>query len=468
MEIVIEKVGNTFRQTRIDKINGQKRIRRTNNMKTIANLIIKLPTNPNFVEINNKDLKIVYSNHNTLVLKQYQKNINSQIYETVLNRIVENTPIVKNVKKNNKRLATLAITGCILISTIVGINLKDDSNDNLKKMPSSNSYIASSILEDDVPKKGKTEINYFDYQDNLKPETVFEEPASVELIDENNFTLEERINQTKRTLNNQINNNIDIPISIKINDYTLNKIINFINSEDGKYFFQIADDFGIDPYTFICLMMVESSLNHNDTIPGGIYYNGSGVGICQLETPNGQEITAFNYNTGQSETIYETMSNALDRKTNIKMGVMHYQNVLERYHGNEKLALQSYNFGYGLVDLIIEIYANEKGVSFDNVVDNYQDVGWLKYVKQVSNDPVSFANALDINKYSNHIATINYLKSWQHNTYGNGNYLQDIYSYYLGIYSSNIVSGNIVQTNLTNNEVIKVALTEIKENNHTI
>ena len=208
-------------------------------------------------------------------------------------------------------------------------------------------------------------------------------------------------------------------------------------------------------------MMVESSLNHNDTIPGGIYYNGSGVGICQLETPNGQEITAFNYNTGQSETIYETMSNALDRKTNIKMGVMHYQNVLERYHGNEKLALQSYNFGYGLVDLIIEIYANEKGVSFDNVVDNYQDVGWLKYVKQVSNDPVSFANALDINKYSNHIATINYLKSWQHNTYGNGNYLQDIYSYYLGIYSSNIVSGNIVQTNLTNNEVIKVALTEI-------
>ena len=288
------------------------------------------------------------------------------------------------------------------------------------------------------------------------------------LVDEVNFNLEQRILQTKQILNNQIANNNNIPLATRMDEYTINKIVGFINSEDGKYTFQIAEDFGIDPYTFVCLMMGESSLNHEATIPGGAYYNGFGVGICQLESPSGQQITAFNYSTNQNETIYETMENAIDKKTNIKMGIMRYQNVLQRYHGNEKLALQSHNFGYGLVDLIVQIYADEKGVSFDEVVNNLEDTGWLKYVKIASEDPIGFANRLDANKYNNYSATIEYLKNWQYGTYGNGNYLNSLYGYYLGIYSSNIVDGNVIQTNLTNNEVTKAALSDVLENNHII
>ena len=155
------------------------------------------------------------------------------------------------------------------------------------------------------------------------------------------------------------------------------------------------------------------------------------------------------------------MENALDKKTNIKMGIMRYQNVLERYHGNERLALQSYNFGYGLVDLIIQIYADEKGITYDEVVDNFNDTGWLKYVKLASEDPVGFANNLDANKYSNYGATIEYLKNWQYGTYGNGNYLNNLYSYYLGIYSSNIVDGKILQTNLLTDETVRYTLENV-------
>ena len=147
---------------------------------------------------------------------------------------------------------------------------------------------------------------------------------------------------------------------------------------------------------------------------------------------------------------------------------MRYQNMLERYHGNEKLALQSYNFGHGLVDLIIQIYADEKGISFDDVVNNYEDTGWLKYVSQVSNDPIGFANSLDLNKYSNYNATIKYLKNWQYGNYGTSDYLKNLYGYYLGIYSSNIVNGNIVQTNLINNDVIKVSLSSLDNNDHIL
>lgn len=447
MEIVIEKVSNGFRQTIIDKTNGKTRIRRTNSVKKIEELIAKLPSNPRVVEINNDDLKIVYQNHNTLVLKQYQKNLTTAIYESILDGIEEDTPIVKNVKKNNKKLAALALTTVILVSSVAIITSLGDEK-----------------LGDDVIDNSSNQYVYV--EPAVEPKVV--EQTEPELVSQDNFVLENRLSQTQQILNNQIQNNLDIPISTKMTDYAINKVVKFINSDDGKYTFEVALDFGIDPYTFVCLMMGESSLNHEETIPGGKYYNGFGVGICQLETPAGQEITAFNYNTNQNETLYETMENAIDKRTNIKMGIMRYQNVLERYRGNEKLALQSYNFGYGLVDLIVAIYADEKGISFDEVVDNYEDVGWLKYVYQASDDPIGFANSLDINKFSDYSTTIEYLKKWQYGSYGNGKYLENLYGYYLGIYSSNIVDGNVIQTNLTNNDVIKVSLDNVKENDHII
>lgn len=456
MEVVIEKTINGYRQTITDKVHGKTRVRRTNSIRRIESLIANLPTNPHFVEINNNDIKIVYPNRQTLVLKKYQKNLDSRVYERILAGIDEDTPIVKNIKKNNKRLATLALTTVVLASSIIGVTTSLGNDKTVEteflNAPSQYVYVDNSISPDTF--------------ESISPDVV--ESNQPSLVDEVNFNLEQRILQTKQILNNQIANNNNIPLATRMDEYTINKIVGFINSEDGKYTFQIAEDFGIDPYTFVCLMMGESSLDHEATIPGGAYYNGFGVGICQLESPSGQQITAFNYSTNQSETIYETMENAIDKKTNIKMGIMRYQNVLERYHGNEKLALQSHNFGYGLVDLIVQIYANEKGVSFDEIVDNFEDTGWLKYVEQASSDPVGFANSLDINKYSDYSATIEYLKNWQYGGYGNGNYLKSLYGYYLGVYSSNIVDGNIIQTNLTNNEVVTVALTDINENNHII
>ena len=458
MEIVIEKINNGYRQTITDTDKGKMHIRRTNSIRKIESLIADLPRDPLFVEVNNKDIKVFYPNHQTLILKKYQKNLTSQVYLRILKSIDEDTPYIKNVKKNNRKLAVLALTTVVLTSSLIGVaSFGHDKDVDTESLSASSQYVHVEIPV-------TTDISSNDFPEHDIPEVV--ESSQPKLIDEENFDLDQRILQTKQIINHQIVNNDNIPIATRMDEYTINKIVNFINSDDGIYTFQMTKEFGIDPYTFICLMMTESSLDHENSIPGGNNYNGFGVGICQLESPSGQEITAFNYSTNQNETIYETMENAIDKRSNIKMGIMRYQVVLERYHGNEKLALQAHNFGYGLVDLIVQIYADEKGVSFDEIVDNLKDTGWLKYVIQASNDPVGFANSLDINKYSNYSKTIEYLKNWQYGNYGNSDYLKDLYSYYLGIYSSNIVNGNIVQTNLTNNEVIKVSLTDINENDY--
>ena len=302
--------------------------------------------------------------------------------------------------------------------------------------------------------------------DVIEIEEIEQDNSLIEqnFIDEQNYDLIFRLEQSSQLYKGEISNNINIPIGTNLNEYTTNKLVDFINSNSGQYCFDICEQFGIDPYLFVSLMMKESSLNHQDTLPGGQYYNGCAVGICQLETPQGQEITAFNYSTNQEETIYETMDNAIDENCNIKMGIMRFQNVLAKYKGNQYLALQSYNYGQGLVDLIVCVYADEIGSTYDEVVANYNDVNWLKYVEQVHNDPIGFANSIDLNKYPNFKITVDYLKNWSYQTYGDDKYISSTLSYYIGVYGKSIVDGNIVERNNLNNEVNITNLEQVENN----
>ena len=427
MEITISFVNNRFKMETVTK----KTRKRTSNIAKIEDTILNLPVNPLVIKVDKSDARIIYKDGNKLILKDYQKHLDKQLYETIFKGIDDNTPIVKNVRRLNKtKLAALALTSIVFVSTVIPkfqVKMEVEEPSIAYEVPIEKSEIIKSELE----------------KDNF--------------IDESNYDLMTRLEQSKDLLTGKISNNLVLPISNRLSDFTINKIINFINSEDGKYCFEVCNDFGVDPYSYVCLLMGESSLNHNDTIPGGKNYNGFAVGISQLETPNGKEVTAFNYTTNQEETMYETMENALDIRSNMKLGIMDYQNVLNRYHGNERLAFQSYNYGYGLVDLIVAIYADEIGVSYDDVVNNLEDVGWLKYVKEVHNDPIGFASKYE--NYEQYGATIRYLKNWQYGTYGNGDYISDLYSYYIGIYSKNIVNGEVVETNLLDNSVVRTPYT---------
>lgn len=433
MDIIIANVNDGFRLTMVVKNDKNRMIKSTNNMDKIRSLVKSFPSNPKLIEVKGNDLKIIYNKKNAVILKDYKKNLNTKLYKSILDNIDYSTPIVKNVKynqnllylfkklqKNKKRVITFALA--TLVSTaIIGGSLLDK-----EEATNDESAIESLVIDDEQE----------------ETDDIF-----ITLAQDEDFDFEVRVKQATGSA---------------VNQYTLNKIVKFINSDDGNYFLEVAKDFGIDPYIFLSLMIKESSLDHESTIPGGKNYNGFGVGICQLETPSGQQINAFNYSTNTTETIYETMENAIDKRTNIKMGIMRYQNVLEKYQGNENLALQSYNYGQGLIDLIVAIYANEIGSSYDQVVSNFEDTGWMKYVKLAHADPVGFVNSLDQSQYSKFKNTISYLQNWPYGTYGDDNYLAGVKSYYVGIYGQSIVDGKIVQINHLTNEMVKVDKENLK------
>ena len=227
----------------------------------------------------------------------------------------------------------------------------------------------------------------------------------------------------------------------------------------------MCEDYGIDPYLFSALLMQESSLQHYDTLPGGKLYNGYGVGACQLENPNGQKVTGFNHATGKKVTIENTMENACNFESNVEMGIMIFQNTLEKYKGNIYFALQSYNYGKGAVDAIICIYADEIGKSYDEVVNNTNDFGWMKYVQMLHRTPRSFANLINTNKYPELQITADYLKKWSYDTYGDENYICNVLSYYIGIYSKNQLGDNMYEQNLLTGDTV---INPVNNNTHKI
>ena len=75
------------------------------------------------------------------------------------------------------------------------------------------------------------------------------------------------------------------------------------------------------------------------------------------------------------------------------------------------MALQGYNYGTGMMDIAIESYAAELGVTTEQVMENYNDLGWMKYVEDIYYSPQK------------------YVPGWQQATYGDHHYASHVLSY---------------------------------------
>ena len=210
-------------------------------------------------------------------------------------------------------------------------------------------------------------------------------------------------------------------------------VIDFLSSPSGNLIYKYSEQFGVDPNIIAAMAMQETSLNHNECIPGGEFYSGYGVGVMQLESPTGQEVSAYNYETNEIETEYVTMENACNFEKNIKIGCMIFQNSLENNQGNIFLAIQSHNYGQPMLDYIM--YDNY-GDNIDYIKLNYENTDWVAGIKQAHQNPSR------------------YLFDWEGSTYGDGDYIENVlrfmpvdtvkYTYDNNIYKFNLKTKQII------------------------
>lgn len=143
----------------------------------------------------------------------------------------------------------------------------------------------------------------------------------------------------------------------------------------GDTIAKYANDYGIDPIIAIAVATQERGIHSSKKDPGGA------TGLMQIQNSVwvNQEVSAYNFESGKQDRFIVTEDMLGNVESNIKIGCMILQNAMQYMDYNILAGIQCYNMGYGNMSKILNAYANEKGISRDEVLNNKTDTGWLEY-----------------------------------------------------------------------------------------
>lgn len=195
------------------------------------------------------------------------------------------------------------------------------------------------------------------------------------------------------------------------NNKYIDYVYNYMDTSEYELFEESSSIYKVPSQIMVAIGMQEAALNHNECLPNGKYYNGCAIGILQLEQNCNNAVSAYNYMSNFEEDVRYTDEELCNIENNIQVGCMRFQQAIEKYEGNVYVAIQAHNYGQIMMDKALNCAALEKGVEVTELLNDYQDLTWLKYVKDIHNNPKK------------------YLESWKYDTYGSGDYLSKILSY---------------------------------------
>jgi hypothetical protein len=233
-------------------LNIKQRIR---NKKHISDIVENLES-PSSVYIGINDMKLFY-NDCTLILKYYRKNCNRYLFKKVTEKIDHNTKITNILSINNDKLRNMAKNKKIVV---LGLSLT----------------IASATLSASIPNKVEqpayvSEVSIqTDNQSDINQ--VIETTPNIEIVEEEKFNIDDYISLDNRIseieyITNSDNSSV-FNVCSKLSDYTVNRMVSYFEA-NGQYYINAGKKYGIDPYLLLSFAMTETSLLHEETIPGG-------------------------------------------------------------------------------------------------------------------------------------------------------------------------------------------------------
>lgn len=478
-----EENGVSYLEVKGQDKNGVHFRRRTNEQSKIMDYLLKEGTQ--FIDAKKveKDLLIYTSKNIVFVVKNHEQLHSDSIFQEFLTR-VNKAPIVgKNLDRgkrsnipqllglkmlyiNRAKLAAIALSGALLVTTVPGwmahMNQSNEVELNMTTdvMLEPNSTLTDSIVNPEIIEEQEAEL----IEPKQTPQVDIKKLVLNSLEQEKSFDY--RLEQTMQLQADYGQyDNSKIMVGARVN---ASKMKELFSSSRGKIIIDTATKYGIDPYLLAAKGLTESGLKHEDCIPGGIYYNGYGVGAFQLEVPHNSVVEAWNYETSSEDSLEVSMESAIDFEKNTQAAAMYFQRRMEIYNGNVYLALQSYNYGTGMMKLVLHDYAEKMGITEEEVKNNPNDLGWLEIVEDIHLNPNDYyyrvlagVNETDPNVLAE--AKSKYV--WNGKTYGNSHYIADVLSYYVGLSCQNRnIDGTITVTNFEHNATIQVSKSELNMN----
>lgn len=278
-------------------------------------------------------------------------------YEQVLNKlgtapikedlnIFYNMQNIKNIKKNkvqrkNKYVKKKIITttlGLMVLGSVATVNISSvgAKNKEEKGLPLK--------IEKTIDKEIDNSVN-----------------DVVELKD--NTQLEEKIESN------------EIVVSIPYDDRSNTEKASITKNYYGDLIEKYSKQYGLDSKIVTAIATQERGIH------SGVKDSGGATGLMQIQNGAwvGGKLTAFNYNTNETETIIVNEEMLSDINYNIKVGCMIFQNNIREMKNNMLAAIQCYNLGSNNMRKILNAYSKDTGRPVDTILNDINDNGWLEY-----------------------------------------------------------------------------------------
>ena len=141
-------------------------------------------------------------------------------------------------------------------------------------------------------------------------------------------------------------------------------------------FKKYANMYGLDKDLLMAIAAQESSGDHYNNLNS----NQPGKGIMQIEYVHiGENLSAHNFETNTEDSIKVDMNTLSDLDSNIKIGAMILRNCIDSYNCNIPLSLQTYNFGPGNINKVLNSCSSIENISIDKLKNDPTNNSWLNY-----------------------------------------------------------------------------------------
>ncbi len=352
------------------KLSGNNRVVKGESLYNCIDILSNTPIKN--VTILDEDLVIKYSSNDfVFIVKKYKdilplqslinldNNIRKYFEKTSLNKIRN-----KKVKRENK-YTNKVIVASIILATIISTGFHANYSKDISNVNTSSAYTISIDNIDDT----SSNIN-FNVEDIESEES---DDISSEEIKETNTTQDKT--------------------DIVIEHEDLSNELRKQNTETkyGSILKKYSDIYGLD-YNLMVAIATQERGEHSTQMD-----KGGATGLMQIQNSAfvGKNLTAYNFESNNNETVSITENNIKDLDFNIKLGCMILQNALRYMDYNILAGLQCYNMGNGNMSKVLKPYSYSTDKSVDEILADQKDIGWLDYRNNSkAGDPTYIENVL--------------------------------------------------------------------------
>lgn len=296
------------------------------------------------------------------------------------------------------------------------------------------SYISEKNSLDDTNKNKEDDINDFVMENtyDIFDETVLVNPNTDESIFKDT-------NSSQYTYYNGISTELNSLIG-SATTYTINHIKSFVSSYYGQKVVDACIKYDCDLATVLSMGQTEFSLSSSNfyrNLNGTLVFN-----AFQFDTIDGKV-----FFQGTDLEIARNTSTITNPETHFYVAVAYIKTLMTKYNNNPNLYAAAYNMGEGTSDLVISKLMDTYSMTYIEVINCMDYEIFIKEYKLIYQSPQTYALTCSQEVKDAHKSTLNYYAKWQYSTYGDGNYLNKFYTYYLPEYGNLFDKYNVVDNN---------------------